>query len=97
MYDHTLSYMLVDLNHQIRNQAARNVGCQPGDCRWLLNLLQGFTHEYLCMGSYIYFITPDRCMIYNAGRTRKHQADSIKINRGVKKMPTQLPDYRSLH
>ena len=35
---HALSYNLQ--NHQIRHQATRKVSCQPGDCRWQLNLPQ---------------------------------------------------------
>ena len=29
-------------NHQIRHQATCKVGCQTGDCKWLLNLPQEF-------------------------------------------------------
>ena len=48
MYGHILLIMLA--NHQIRYQATRKVDCQYGDCRWPLNLPQGFNLcKYVCV------------------------------------------------
>ena len=46
-------------NHPLGHQATRKVGCQPGDCRWPLNLPQGFV--WVCMDEYTHFITPEGC------------------------------------
>ena len=50
MYDHTLFYACV-------HQATREVGCQPGDCRWPLNLPPGFV--WVFTGQHTHFITPE--------------------------------------
>ena len=42
--DHTSSELA---NHQIRHQATHKVGCQPGDCIWLLQ-----SSSWVCMGMY---------------------------------------------
>ena len=44
MYDHTF-YKLA--NHQTRHQTTQKVGCQPGDCIWLLQCSPG-----VCVGIY---------------------------------------------
>ena len=38
-----------------RSDVGSNVGYQPGDCRWIFNLPQGFV--WVCMGWHTHFIT----------------------------------------
>ena len=42
MYDHVLSYVCTFPN-QTSSQVTPNVGCQSGDCRWLVNLPLGLS------------------------------------------------------
>ena len=44
MYDHPFSKFS---NHPIRHKATHKVGCQPGDCIWLLRSSSG-----VCTGMY---------------------------------------------
>ena len=63
MYDHTFLILQITRS-DIRPHM--KVGCQPGDCIWLLNLPQEFV--WVCMDKHTHFITPKgdiiRIMVY---------------------------------
>ena len=50
----TLCSMLA--NYQIRHQATCNVGSQPGNCRWQVNLCERFV--WICIGEHAHFTNP---------------------------------------